>query len=200
MPKRARVSQQLGLFASEARSVIASDATGTIVYTPGVFTREDGERYFNALRDDIDWHADRRWMYDREVDVPRLVAYYESPPFPSVLHAICERVEPLSGVTIERIGLNFYRDERDSVAWHNDRIAEYGTAPTIALVSFGATRRMLLRTKPAAPRRRSLQIDLEPGSLLLMQGASQVFWEHSIPKERRPIGPRISVALRKASD
>ncbi|MGH7662425.1 MAG: alpha-ketoglutarate-dependent dioxygenase AlkB [Vulcanimicrobiaceae bacterium] len=157
-------------------------------------------RCFSALHADIEWHADRRWMYDREVEVPRLIAYFESPPFPSVLQRIRERIEPLTSVVIERIGLNFYRDERDSVAWHNDRIAEYGTAPTIALVSFGATRRMLLRTKPAAPRRRTLEIDLEPGSLLLMQGASQVFWEHSIPKERRPIGPRISVALRKASD
>jgi alkylated DNA repair dioxygenase AlkB len=194
------VSQQLGLFAADARNVIASDATGTIVYTPAVFTREESGRYFSALRDDIDWHADRRWMYDREVDTPRLIAYFEAAPFPPVLETIRRRVEPLTGVTIERIGLNFYRDERDSVAWHNDRIAEYGTAPTIALVSFGATRRMLLRTKPSAPRRRSLQIDLEPGSLLLMQGASQLYWEHSIPKERRPLGARISVALRKASD
>ena len=195
-----RVSQQLGLFASDARTVIAADATGSIVYTPAVFSKEESDRHFIALREDIDWHADRRWMYDREVDVPRLIAYYESAPFPSTLQVIRERVEPLVGVSVERIGLNFYRDERDSVAWHNDRIAEYGTTPTIALVSFGATRRMLLRTKPAAPRRRALEIDLEPGSLLLMQGASQVFWEHSIPKERRPIGPRISVALRKASD
>lgn len=194
------MSQQLGLFASDARTVIATDATGTIVYTPAVFSKEESDHAFAALRDDIDWHADRRWMYDREVDVPRLVAYYEAPPFPSILQMIRERVEPLTAVTIERIGLNFYRDERDSVAWHNDRIAEYGTAPTIALVSFGATRRMLLRTKPAAPRKRTLEIDLSPGSLLLMQGASQVFWEHSIPKERRPIGPRVSVALRKASD
>lgn len=139
-------------------------------------------------------------MYDREVDVPRLVAYYEAEPFPSVLEEMRKRVEPLASVHIDRIGLNFYRDEHDSVAWHNDRIAEFGTTPTIALCSFGATRRMLLRTKPSAPRKRSLSIDLEPGSMLLMQGASQLFWDHSIPKERRPIGPRISVALRKASD
>lgn len=200
MPKATQVSQQLGLFAADSRNVIASDATGIIVYTPAIFTREESERNFLALRDTIDWQADRRWMYDREVDTPRLIAYFEAAPFPAVLQTIRERVEPLTGVTIQRIGLNFYRDERDSVAWHNDRIAEYGTAPTIALVSFGATRRMLLRTKASAPRRRSLQIDLEPGSLLLMQGASQLYWEHSIPKERRPLGPRISVALRKASD
>ncbi len=181
-------------------AVIAADATGTIVYTPAVFSKEESERLFVALRDGIAWHAERRWMYERRVDVPRLVAYYETPPFPPALENIRERVEPLTGVAIERIGLNFYRDERDSVAWHNDRIAEYGTEPTIALVSFGATRRMLLRTKPAAPRRRALAIDLEPGSLLLMQGTSQIFWDHSIPKERRATGPRISVALRKASD
>jgi alkylated DNA repair dioxygenase AlkB len=194
------MSHQLGLFAPDQRIVIADDETGTIVYTPSVFTSAESERLFHRLRHEIPWESDRRRMYDREVDVPRLVSHYETQPFPPVLDEIRVRIEPLAGVKIERIGLNFYRDERDSVAWHNDRIAEFGTAPTIALCSFGATRRMLLRTKPTAPHQRSLSIDLEPGSLFLMKGASQMFWDHSIPKERRPIGPRISVALRKASD
>jgi len=194
------VSHQLGLFAVSPATVVADDETGKIVYRPGVFTREESERLFAALRDEIPWESDRRWMYDREVDVPRLVAHYGAPPFPAVLEEIRRRIEPLVEVKIERIGLNFYRDEHDSVAWHNDKVRVYGSTPTIALVSFGATRRMQLRTKPAVASRRSLGIDLEPGSLLLMQGSSQLNWDHTIPKERRPIGPRISVALRKASD
>ncbi|MGA3038939.1 MAG: alpha-ketoglutarate-dependent dioxygenase AlkB [Vulcanimicrobiaceae bacterium] len=194
------MSHQLGLFAASPSAVVADDETGKIVYTPDVFTRDESERFFAALRDEMPWESDRRWMYDREVDVPRLVAHYGEQPFPSVLEEIRARIEPSVGVSIERIGLNFYRDEHDSVAWHNDRIAVFGSAPTIALVSFGAARRMLLRTKPVVARKRSLSLDLEPGSLLVMQGPSQLNWEHSIPKERRPIGPRISVALRKASD
>lgn len=194
------MSHQLGLFAASPPTVVADDETGRIVYTPDVFTRDESERLFAALREEIPWESDRRWMYDREVDVPRLVAHYGEPPFPSVLEELRSRIEPHVQVTIERIGLNFYRDEHDSVAWHNDRIAVYGTSPTIALVSLGATRRMLLRTKPVVTRKRSLSLDLEPGSLLVMQGASQLNWEHSIPKEKRPIGPRISVAMRKASD
>lgn len=194
------MSQQLGLFGAGQRKVIADDGTGTIVYLPAVFTRDESERIFGVLRNEIPWESDRRWMYDREVDVPRLTAHYGVPPFPPVLEEIRARIEPLVGTAIERIGLNFYRNERDSVAWHNDRIAEYGMAPTIALASFGATRRMLLRTKPTVPRKRSLSLDLEPGSVLLMQGNSQLFWDHAIPKEKKPIGPRISVALRKSSD
>ena len=194
------MSHQLGLFATSPATVVADDETGKIVYSPGVFTRDESERLFAALRDEIPWESDRRWMYDREVDVPRLVAHYQEPPFPSVLEEIRLRIEPHVQVVIARIGLNFYRDEHDSVAWHNDRIAEFGTSPTIALVSFGATRRMLLRTKPAVTHKRSLGLDLEAGSLLVMQGASQLNWEHAIPKEKRPIGPRISVALRKSSD
>jgi alkylated DNA repair dioxygenase AlkB len=194
------VSHQLGLFASSPSTVVADDDTGTIVYMPGVFNRDETGRLFATLRDEIPWESDRRWMYDREVDVPRLVAHYGESPFPDVLEEIRTRIEPLVHVTIERIGLNFYRDEHDSVAWHNDRIAVFGSAPTIALVSFGATRRMLLRTKPQVAHKRSLSIDLEPGSLLLMQGPSQLNWEHAIPKEKRSIGPRISVALRKSSD
>lgn len=194
------MSHQLGLFASSLSTVVADDDTGTIVYMPGVFKRDETERLFATLRDEIPWESDRRWMYDREVDVPRLVAHYGESPFPDVLEEIRTRIEPLVHVTIERIGLNFYRDEHDSVAWHNDRIAVFGSAPTIALVSFGAARRMLLRTKPQVAHKRSLGIDLEPGSLLLMQGPSQLNWEHAIPKEKRSIGPRISVALRKSSD
>ena len=194
------MSHQLGLFAVSPSTVVADDETGKIVYTPDVFSRQESERMFAALRDEIPWESDRRWMYDREVDVPRLVAHFETAPFPSVLEEIRARIEPYVNVVIERIGLNFYRDEHDSVAWHNDRIAVFGTAPTIALVSFGATRRMQLRTKPGVARKRSLSLDLEAGSLLLMQGRSQLNWDHAIPKERRPIGPRISVALRKASD
>jgi len=194
------VSHQLGLFAADSRTVIVDDDTGTIVYVPAVFSLQESDLLFSRLQEEIPWRADRRWMYDREVDVPRLVAHYEAAPFPPALEEIRRRVEPYTGVQIERIGLNFYRDERDSVAWHNDRIADYGTAPTIALASFGAARRMLLRTKPSAPRKRTARIDLEPGSLLLMQGPSQVFWEHTIPKERRALGPRISVALRRKSD
>lgn len=194
------MSQQLGLFTGNQRKVIADDGTGTIVYMPGVFARDESERIFTELRESIPWESHRRWMYDREVDEPRLTSHYSEPPFPAVLEEIRERIEPIVGVTIERIGLNLYRDERDSVAWHNDRIAVYGTAPTIALVSFGATRRMQLRTKPIVEQKRSLNLNLEAGSLLVMSGNSQLFWDHAIPKERKPIGARISVALRKASD
>ena len=198
-----RMPHQLGFFAAHDAGrtvIIADDDTGTISYTPALFSLEESERYFVTLRDEIPWQSDRRMMYDREVDVPRLTAHYEEPPFPAALEEIRARVEAKVNVPVERIGLNFYRDQRDSVAWHNDRIAVYGEAPTIALVSLGATRRMLLRTKPGAPQKRSLSLDLEPGSLLVMQGPSQLFWEHAVPKEKRPFGPRISVALRKASD
>jgi alkylated DNA repair dioxygenase AlkB len=196
------VPHQLGFFAppGETRAVvIADDATGSIVYTPGLFDAGESAMFFERLRDEIPWNADRVWMYDREVDVPRLTAHYE-PPFPALLEEIRARVEPRAGATVQRIGLNYYRDGRDSVALHNDKIAVYGEAPTIALVSFGAARRMLLRTKPNVERKRALSIDLEPGSLLLMSGSSQLHWEHGIPKENRPIGGRISVALRRASD
>jgi len=191
---------QLGFFAPPdgGRTVVLSDDDmGTITYTPAVFSPEESARLFEVLYGQIEWQAERRWMYDREVDVPRLHASFTERPFPPVLDEMRARVEPRIGVTIDRIGLNLYRDERDSVAWHNDRIAELGERPAIALVSLGATRRMLLRTKPAAPQKRSLSIDLEPGSLLVMRGSSQLFWDHAVPKERRRLGPRISVVMRR---
>jgi alkylated DNA repair dioxygenase AlkB len=105
------------------------------------------------------------------------------------------RVEETTGARFNSIGLNFYRDQEDSVAWHNDHENELAPMPVIALVSLGATREMRLRTKDQP--RRTLRLDLEPGSLLVMSGVTQHYWEHTVAKEKRRVGPRISVALRQ---
>jgi alkylated DNA repair dioxygenase AlkB len=91
--------------------------------------------------------------------------------------------------------VQYYRNGNDSVSWHNDHREELIELPTIALLSLGSTREMLVRSK-ARPRR-TFSCDLEPGSLFVMSGRAQEFWEHHIPKVKRPIGPRISVALRQ---
>jgi alkylated DNA repair dioxygenase AlkB len=92
------------------------------------------------------------------------------------------------------VGLNFYRDGRDSVAPHNDHLEVLVEGFPIALLSIGGTRRMTIRAKQ--PPRRALHIDLEPGSLLMMSYATQLHYMHGIPKTTDPVGPRMSLAFR----
>jgi alkylated DNA repair dioxygenase AlkB len=156
------------------------------------------------VRDGVDWHASRRMMYDREVDVPRLTAGFRlgDQEIPPVLVDVADRVSAATTTPFNSIGLNLYRDGRDSVAPHNDHLYEIAGGYPIALLSLGATRLMTIRSKsPFASaqgkrRRRIFDLDLEEGSLLLMSYETQLHYDHGIPKTRGALGPRISVALR----
>jgi alkylated DNA repair dioxygenase AlkB len=137
-------------------------------------------------------------MYDREIDVPRLVGHFRlDPPPPSTPAAIVDaaaRVADRLDVPFNAVGLNLYRDGRDSVAPHNDHLNELRKGFPIALVSLGATRRMTIRAKEAP--RRVVHVELEPGSLLLMDYATQIHYTHAVPKTTDEVGERISLAFR----
>jgi alkylated DNA repair dioxygenase AlkB len=188
---------QPGLF-DVGETVLVDDERGRIVYTPGLVDAATSQAWFDELRDGVDWRAERRMMYDREVDVPRLVGHYRlDPPSPSIPPAILEaahRVARHLDQPFNSVGLNRYRDGRDSVAPHNDHLNELRKGFPIALVSLGATRRMTIRAK-AAPRR-LIHVDLEPGSLFVMDYATQIHYTHGVPKTSDPVGERISLAFR----
>jgi alkylated DNA repair dioxygenase AlkB len=140
-------------------------------------------------------------MYDREVDVPRLTAYFDldagpepDRPLPRAIREAVERVTARTGVTFNSVGLNLYRDGRDSVAAHNDHLNELVPGFPIALVSLGATRRMAIRARE--PPRRALDVDLEGGSLLVMSYETQLHYTHGVPKTKARVGERISLAFR----
>ena len=188
------MSLQLGFFQADAR-VVLDDSSGSIVYYPAALTAEQSSRAFEQLFNSIPWRSERRMMYEREVDVPRLVASTRIDDELAVpLVEMLPIVEGLTGAHFTSIGLNLYRDGRDSVAPHNDRLPELVAGEPIALVSLGAMRRMTIRSK-SLPRR-VLDLDLEPGSLLLMSYQTQHIYDHGIPKTRGEVGPRISVAFR----
>ncbi|HEY3520162.1 MAG TPA: alpha-ketoglutarate-dependent dioxygenase AlkB [Rhodanobacteraceae bacterium] len=177
--------------------LLLDDATGRIRYLGNAVPPERAQAWFAQLRDGIDWHAQRREMYGREVDVPRLTHHFrlDDPELPASLREAADAVRSLTRIDFNSVGLNFYRDGRDSVAPHNDRLEDLHRGYPIALLSLGATRRMDIRSKH--PPRRVLHIDLEPGSLLLMSWRTQHNYDHGIPKTRSVVGPRISVALRR---
>ena len=160
----------------------------------------------------VPWRAERRQMYDREVDVPRLLCWYaddDELPHPVLVQAKsalsryyrAELREPF-----RTAGLCLYRDGRDSVAWHGDTIGRGSHSDTmVAILSVGADRPLLLRPRPALADGEAsvgttapLRIPVGHGDLVVMGGSCQRTWEHAIPKTSRAVGPRVSIQFRPA--
>ena len=155
---------------------------------------------FERLAAAVPWRAEKRYMYDRVVEVPRLLCFYpEEEPLPDpVLEDARRRLSvhygPELGEPFRTAGLCLYRDGRDSVAWHGDTTGRGSTQDTmVAIVSLGAPRSLLLRPRGGG---RALRHDLGHGDLLVMGGSCQRTWEHAVPKTARATGPRISVQFR----
>jgi alkylated DNA repair dioxygenase AlkB len=156
---------------------------------------------FERLRDGVAWHAERRPMYDRVVDVPRLLCFVdEGEPLPDPVldtakAALDAHYEAELGERFATAGLCLYRDGRDSVAWHGDRIGRGSTHDTmVAIIVLGDPRPLLLR--PRGGGGPVLRHELGHGDLFVMGGSCQRTWEHAVPKTARGVGPRISVQFR----
>ena len=185
------------LFAGSGQTVLVDDELGRVVYTPEFVPAETAQAWFLELRERVPWKTQRRRMYDRDVDVPRLQAYFrldEEDGAPDAIRVAAGKVTAFTGVPFTSVGLNFYRDGRDSVAPHNDHLDEILPGFPIVLLSLGATRRMTIRAKQ--PLRRVLHVDLEAGSLLLMSYETQLYYTHGVAKTNEPVGARISLAFR----
>jgi alkylated DNA repair dioxygenase AlkB len=167
------------------------------------------DQLLHALLTDVPWRAQRRQMYDREVEVPRLLCWYSgATPFPHPILAVARAAlnahyEPELGEPLVTAGLCLYRDGADSVAWHGDTLGRGSHSDTmVAILSVGSARVLALRPKPtgaAADRSVSgspLRFPLGHGDLIVMGGSCQRTWEHAIPKTRQPVGPRVSIQFR----
>jgi alkylated DNA repair dioxygenase AlkB len=159
----------------------------------------DADDVFATLVRDVPWRAERRPMYDRVVDVPRLVHFYgvgEELPHPTLVEAreaLTAHYGPELGEPFLTAGCCYYRDGRDSVAWHGDRIGRGNREDTmVAIVSLGDPRRLALRPRGGG---HSLSFTMGHGDLLVMGGSCQRTWEHCVPKVAHA-GPRISVQFR----
>jgi alkylated DNA repair dioxygenase AlkB len=196
MPARSSGRTCADLFATAPYRTVIADAEGGVRYWPQLVGMAQAEDWFTRLRDGIAWQTMQRPMYERIVDVPRMLARFDLDALPADL-PLAEMLAAVREVMPGRytsVGLNLYRDGRDSVAPHNDHIDELMEGEPIALLSLGATRRMTLRERDAP--KRSFDIDMEPGSVLTMSYATQFHYDHGIPKMRGKVGPRISLAFR----
>ena len=155
---------------------------------------------FARLAEGVPWRAERRRMYDRTVDVPRLLCFYgeqaalPDPALDACRDALNAHYAAELGERFTTAGLCFYRDGKDSVAWHGDTIGRGSTEDTmVAILSLGEARPLLLRPRGGGETLRYL---LGHGDLFVMGGSCQRTWEHAVPKSARPTGPRISVQFR----
>lgn len=185
---------QSSLFAESALEIVR-DGEGGIVYHPACVATDRAARWFAELMAVIPWRSLRRPMYDRVVDVPRLVAsiVLHDPTRPACIDRALAVLHGVAPAPYNRVGLNLYRDGRDSVAPHGDRDADLVPGWPIAILSLGAARDMVIRARGST---HSQRITLQPGSVLVMSHACQSTHEHAIPKCRDGCGPRISLAFR----
>jgi alkylated DNA repair dioxygenase AlkB len=159
----------------------------------------EADDIFTTMVDAVPWRAERRQMYDRVVDVPRLVYTYmigEQLPHPvleEARDALSEHYLPELGEPFRTAGCCYYRDGRDSVAWHGDTIGRGSNQDTmVAIVSVGDPRKLHLRPRGGGE---SIAIEMGHGDLLVMGGSCQRTWEHAVPKVAHA-GPRMSVQFR----
>jgi alkylated DNA repair dioxygenase AlkB len=180
---------------------------GAYIYIPNYFNNELSEAYLKNLLDDIQWRQEEMKIYGRQIKFPRLTSWYgdSNKPYtfsgitlnPNVwtkeLLEIKNKIELQFNIAFNSVLLNLYRDGSDSISWHTDAEKELGQNPIIASVNFGATRKFQLRHKETKER---IDINLENGSLLIMQGELQHYWQHQIPKTKKDIGQRINLTFR----
>jgi alkylated DNA repair dioxygenase AlkB len=183
--------------APEVERILLSDGAWVDVRRDWV---TGADALFEQLHRNVPWRAERRKMYDRVVEVPRLVSFYDEganlphPALSTLRGALDRHYRGELGEPFATVGLCLYRDGHDSVAWHGDTIGRGQVEDTmVAIVSLGERRRLLLRPRGGGPAHR---FELGRGDLLVMGGSCQRTWEHSVPKSARAIGPRMSMQFR----
>jgi alkylated DNA repair dioxygenase AlkB len=173
------------------------------------FTAQQNHRFLTGLIQGVAWRQDKIKLFGQEFLQPRLSAWYadagktyrysnlllEPLPWTPLLLEIKARTEAVTRQTFNSVLLNYYRHGQDSMGWHADDEPELGINPVIASVSFGAGRRFQFRHKyrKELPK---INLALTAGSILLMQGATQHFWQHQLPKTTRVPEARINLTFR----
>ena len=183
---------------------------GEITLHEGFFSLKESRKLMQSLIKSIKWSQDNVVVYGKTHKIPRLNAWYGdegkvmkysglvlSPKqWTHELIEIKNKIEQKTGFEFNSCLLNYYRDGKDGMGWHQDNEKELGINPVIASVTFGETRPFQLKHIHDKELKK-VDIPLSPGSLLIMAGETQHFWKHQIPKTTRNLGERINLTFRK---
>ncbi|MDT9183447.1 MULTISPECIES: alpha-ketoglutarate-dependent dioxygenase AlkB family protein [Limnospira] len=184
------------------------DTDGLVILYGNFLTLTESDRLFWELYKSLNWRQEQIKIFGKIRPIPRLTAWYadagksytysgikhHAQPWNPTLKSIKSQVEDIAEVTFNSVLINLYRDGKDSMSWHSDDEPELGKNPMIASVSLGGTRRFSGKHK--IHKNRKFNIDLTSGSLLLMKGETQHFWQHQIPKTSQVVEPRINLTFR----
>lgn len=190
---------------SLTRVLIEED--GIAEYIPSVLDGAEAQRVFSALLAQIPWRGEEVFMFGRWVSVPRQTCWFgdaqavyrysgvthEPVPWLPLLLELRSLVQATAGVIFNSVLANLYRDGCDGMGWHADNEPELGADPTIASLSLGAARLFSLQNRKT---KRKINVILESGSLLIMRGAFQHHWRHSLPKTTQIVTSRINLTFR----
>lgn len=195
------------LFSQASQNLLPFD--GEVYYFPDFFSNADSNDLYQKIKNETPWRHEPIKLFGKEIMQPRLTALYGNPEikygysgilmtpeaWSPVFSMIKDKVEEVSEIGFTHVLVNYYRTGQDSMGWHRDNERVLGIDPIIASVSFGAARRFELR--PYNGKKPKVSIVLEHGSLLLMKGSTQHFWEHQLPKIKKETSGRINLTFRK---
>ena len=198
---------QLKLFGQESRPEYRAIKNGEYLHDPHHFTEEHSTTIFEILLHEVSWKQESMNLYGREVKFPRLTAWYgendkkysfsgitlNPAPWTETILEIKDSIESKHGVSFNSVLLNLYSGGADSISWHTDAEPELGANPVIASISLGATRTFQLRHKQTHER---IDLELGNGSLVIMRGDLQHYWQHQVPKTKKTVGKRINLTFR----
>lgn len=193
----------------EIKPQIISLPDAEMFFYEDYFNKERSNLIFNKLLSEIEWQQETIKYYGKEMPLPRLTAWYgdsgisykysgigmSSKPWTNLLADLKKKIENVSQAKFNSVLLNFYRSGKDGVSWHQDNEKELGLNPTIASLSFGEIRKFQFRHKYRKDIEK-FELLLTHGSLLIMKGSTQEFWQHQIPKTSKLVNQRINLTFR----
>lgn len=199
---------QLDLFTlNKEEPTIQKVKDGKYLFIKNFFNSQKSDLYFNKLLNEIEWKQEKMNLYGKTIPFPRLTAWYGDNDKPYTFSGITltpntwtkellnikTQIETQTSITFNSVLLNLYRNGNDSISWHTDAEKELGINPIIASANFGATRKFQLRHKDTKEK---IELELTHGSLLIMQGEMQHYWQHQVPKTKKIVKERINLTFR----
>ena len=180
---------------------------GIVNYFGRVLNRTEADQYLQALLHHIAWKNDEAVIFGKHISTRRKVAWYGDKEFSYTYSNITRQalvwteelkklkaiVEELTGTIFNSCLLNLYHNGDEGMAWHSDDEKSLGKDSAIASFSFGEERKFSFRHKKS---KEIISLSLEHGSLLVMKGATQTNWLHSLPKSKKITGPRVNLTFR----
>ncbi|ELP5727530.1 alpha-ketoglutarate-dependent dioxygenase AlkB [Vibrio vulnificus] len=179
---------------------------GRLLWQPNFLEQTHADLYFAELKHCLAWEQKHIRMFGRQVLQPRLQAWYgderyhysgltlDPLPWTATLAKLKSSCETAAGTTFNSVLANLYRDGQDSMGWHQDNEPELGVNPIIASVNLGETRRFVLQHKLT---KQKIEFELTSGSLLVMGGTTQHYWQHCVPKTAKIKSERINLTYRR---